>query len=140
MADELTDAQIDVLRRYGAEREVAAGDVLFSPGDASYDLVVVLEGVVDVIGGTRDQPVVVVSQGPRRFIGEFGMLTGQRAYMTARVREPGRVLSRHDVEHVVRAPVVAEIELDPGVARTVDAGGLAGRLPRSLARALRDVA
>lgn len=56
------------------------------------------------------------------------------------VREPGRVLSRHDVEHVVRAPVVAEVEVDPGVARTVDAGGLAGRLPRSLARALRDVA
>jgi thioredoxin reductase (NADPH) len=92
VADELTDDQIAILRRYGAEREVAAGDVLFRPGDATYDLVVVLEGAVDVIGGTRDQPVVAVSQGPRRFIGEFGILTGQRAYMTARVREPGRVL------------------------------------------------
>jgi hypothetical protein len=41
---------------------------------------------------------------------------------------------------VVRAPVLAEVELDPAVARTVDAGLLAGRLPRSLAKALSDAA
>ena len=39
---ELTDEQIDVLRRYGSERDVEAGDVLFRPGDAVYDLIVVL--------------------------------------------------------------------------------------------------
>jgi Mrp family chromosome partitioning ATPase len=56
------------------------------------------------------------------------------------VREPGRVLSRHDVESVVGAPVLAEIEADPAVARAVDAGLLRGRLPRSLERGLRDAA
>lgn len=56
------------------------------------------------------------------------------------VREPGRVLGRDDVERVVGAPVVAEIESDPAVARAVDAGLLTGRLPRSLERALRDAA
>src|SRR5919198_6367690 len=30
---ELSDEQIDVLRRHGTERDVAAGDVLFRPGD-----------------------------------------------------------------------------------------------------------
>lgn len=56
------------------------------------------------------------------------------------VREPGRVLGRDDVEHVVDAPVVAEVEVDPSVARAVDAGLLASpRLPRALSRALRDV-
>jgi pilus assembly protein CpaE len=57
------------------------------------------------------------------------------------VREPGRALGRDDIERVVGAPVVAEIEADPAVARAVDAGLLsAARLPRSIERALRHAA
>jgi hypothetical protein len=52
------------------------------------------------------------------------------------VTEVGRALSRHDVEEVVGVDVVAEVLIDPSVARAVDAGLLAGRLPRSLERAL----
>lgn len=55
------------------------------------------------------------------------------------VVEPGRALGRSDVENVVGAPVRAEIALDPAVARVVDAGMLATRLPRSLDRALRGI-
>ena len=55
------------------------------------------------------------------------------------VNEPGRVLSSDDVHEVVRAPVVAEIQLDPKVARLVDSGMLSGRLPHSL-DPLRDAA
>jgi thioredoxin reductase (NADPH) len=90
---ELTDEHIDVLRRHGSERDVAAGEILFRPGDDSYDFIIVLSGVVDIVGGTPDQPVVVVSHGPRRFIGEFNMITGQRTFLTARVREAGRILA-----------------------------------------------
>jgi hypothetical protein len=56
------------------------------------------------------------------------------------VTEPGRSLGRRDVENVIGALVRAEIELDPLVARAVDAGLLATRLPRGLHRALRDAA
>jgi hypothetical protein len=52
------------------------------------------------------------------------------------VEEPGRALRRHDVEHAAGAPVVAEVPWDPCVARAVDAGLLAGRLPRSVRGAL----
>jgi Flp pilus assembly CpaE family ATPase len=55
-----------------------------------------------------------------------------RASGVVLVTEPGRVLSRHDVEAAADAPVLAEIPLDPQVARRVDAGLLTGRLPRSL--------
>lgn len=48
------------------------------------------------------------------------------------VNEPGRALKKADVEHVTGSPVVAELEWDVSVARAVDAGLLAGRLPRSL--------
>jgi len=56
------------------------------------------------------------------------------------VREPGRALTTADVCAALGAPVVAEVEIDPEVARAVDAGLLMSRLPRSLARGLREVA
>lgn len=56
------------------------------------------------------------------------------------LREPGRTMGREDVETVVGAPVVADIAVDPSVARAVDAGVLARRVPRALARSLRAAA
>jgi len=56
------------------------------------------------------------------------------------VTEPGRALGRLDVEQVLAVPVRAEVPLDPAIARAVDAGLTAGRLPRLVERALRDAA
>jgi MinD-like ATPase involved in chromosome partitioning or flagellar assembly len=56
------------------------------------------------------------------------------------VAEPGRALDAEDVEAVVGVPVVARVVWDPAVARAVDAGLLAARLPRRLERALRSAA
>ena len=65
---------------------------------------------------------------------------GLPAHGVVLVREPGRVLTAKDIEDVLRLPVRAEIEVDPAVARAVDAGLLAGRLPRLLERSLRGAA
>ena len=60
------------------------------------------------------------------------------------VGEPGRALTARDIERSVGAPVVAELHYDPAVARAVDAGLLAARLPatlsHTLSRALRKAA
>ncbi|MEA2685773.1 MAG: hypothetical protein QOE93_968 [Actinomycetota bacterium] len=56
------------------------------------------------------------------------------------VNEPGRALTRRDIEEVLGVPVRAEIDYDPAVARAVDAGLLAGRVPRALEKALREAA
>jgi hypothetical protein len=56
------------------------------------------------------------------------------------VEEPGRALRARDVEAAIDAPVVATIALDPAVARAVDAGLLAARLPRLIQRELRNAA
>lgn len=53
------------------------------------------------------------------------------------VAEPGRSLDRRDVAQVLGAPVRAVVEADPVVARAVDAGLLATRLPATLRRSLR---
>ncbi len=56
------------------------------------------------------------------------------------VEEPGRALSSRDVEYAVGAPVEATVSVDPAIARAVDAGLLASRLPRVISRELRRVA
>jgi hypothetical protein len=56
------------------------------------------------------------------------------------VDEPGRGLGPRDIEHAIGAPVDAVVSVDPSVARAVDAGLLASRLPRVMTRALRSVA
>lgn len=56
------------------------------------------------------------------------------------VNEPNRALGRRDIEEVLGVPVRAEIDYDPSIARAVDAGLLAGRVPRALEKALREAA
>jgi thioredoxin reductase (NADPH) len=89
----LRGPQLDVLRPYGTEQETTGGDVLFAEGDGTYDLLVVLAGEVQVVErfGQPDQ-AVISSYGPGEFPGEMGMLTGQRAYLTAVASAPGKVL------------------------------------------------
>jgi len=56
------------------------------------------------------------------------------------VRERERALARTDVEEVLGVPVQAQVDVDPAVARAVDAGLLGRRLPRTLERCLRGAA
>jgi hypothetical protein len=56
------------------------------------------------------------------------------------VDEPGRALTSTDLERALGVGVIAEVRLDPAVARAVDAGLLIARLPRSLSLSLRTAA
>src|SRR5512133_783063 len=90
----LDAAQLGMLRRYGSERDVAAGDVLFADGDKTYDLIVLLAGTADIIEGYGHPGAsVVASYGTSEFLGEIGMLTGQRAFLSAVATSAGRVLA-----------------------------------------------
>src|SRR6195256_2388479 len=96
----LSGPQLDVLRRYGAEQRVAMGDVLVRDGDETYDLIVLLEGEARIVEHyAQPDEFVIVTYGPSEFMGEIGLLTGQRAYLTAVVSAPGRIL-RIAVEQV----------------------------------------
>ena len=106
----LDAGQLDILGRYGSERAVADGAVLFAEGAATYDLTVVLQGAADVIAG-YGQPgaTVVASVGPGEFLGEMGLITGQRAYLSAMATSPGRVL---EVPVAQLCPLMAQ---EPGL-------------------------
>jgi hypothetical protein len=56
------------------------------------------------------------------------------------VREHGRSIDRFAVADLVGAPVIAQIDHDPAIARAVDAGKLVRRTPRPLTRQLRSLA
>lgn len=90
----LTDEQIGMLSGYGERRRTKQDELLFREGDERYDFFVVLEGKVAVVAGygSNDERVLAV-HGPGRFLGELGLLTGQAAFFTAVVREPGEVLA-----------------------------------------------
>jgi len=82
-----------VLRGYGSEHDVAAGDVLFADGDEAYDMIVLLAGTADIVEGYGHPGAsAVASYGPSEFLGEIGMLTGQRAFLSAVATSDGRVL------------------------------------------------
>jgi hypothetical protein len=49
------------------------------------------------------------------------------------VHEKGRSLNAQDIEAVLGLPVLAVVDRDPAIARAIDAGLLATRLPRKLA-------
>jgi thioredoxin reductase (NADPH) len=86
--------QLEVLRRFGIERDVSAGEVLFADGDESYDLIVMLDGTAEILQGYGRPVAVAIAEYSRsQFLGEIGMLTGQRAYLTAVAISAGRVLA-----------------------------------------------
>ena len=99
--------------------------------------------------GTRPLPASFVEQCPQRW------LVTRACYLSLRragrlgvsptgvvlVDEPGHALRPRDIETAVRAPIVATVDWDIRVNRSVDTGLLlGGRLPRSFHRAIARVA
>jgi thioredoxin reductase/CRP-like cAMP-binding protein len=89
----LSEPQLQTLAVHGQRRQARPGDVLYREGDERCDFFVVLEGKVAIIDGFGAAGRVVAVHGPRRFLGELGLLTGQAAFLTAVAVEPGEVLA-----------------------------------------------
>lgn len=89
----LTEQQLGRLETYGRAEDLEVGDTLFATGDASYDLMVIESGAVEL---TRDATpgspeAKVIRFGAGDFVGELGLLTGQATFLTGRMIEAGRV-------------------------------------------------
>jgi CRP-like cAMP-binding protein len=88
----LTDEQLATLKSYGVTEQTSVGQVLATAGDLTYDLMVVLEGQVecsDIHDGRRR---ALLLHGPRDFIAELDLLTGQRLYATFVVTRAGSIM------------------------------------------------
>jgi thioredoxin reductase (NADPH) len=88
----LDGSELAVLEALGTRRTTAVSEYLFREGDASVDFYVILSGAVDVAVHGEGDERILVRHGPGQFAGELNLLTGQRAYVSARVVEDGEVL------------------------------------------------
>jgi thioredoxin reductase (NADPH) len=117
----LTETQLTRLSSYGIPTETTVGEVIFRVGDATYDLVVIEAGEVEVVReATADAPEAVIAvHGAGRFLGELSLLTGQTVYLTARVTQRGRIF-RITPERF-RQIMAADSELSAILLRTFEA-------------------
>src|SRR3954449_3592896 len=90
----LEETRLRELEARGERRPTTRGDVLIAEGEAEDTFYVLLSGRVAVIEalGTPDQRVARL-HGPGRFLGELGVLTGQPAFLSDVVVDPGEVLA-----------------------------------------------
>jgi Cyclic nucleotide-binding domain len=88
----LTDEQYGLLAKHGQVRSIEAGELLFREGDATYDVMVLIEGSVMVVIGSGDAERELAIQRPRDLMVELNILTGERVQATGVVREAGSVL------------------------------------------------
>src|ERR687890_827892 len=119
-APTLGEDQIEILGRYGQTRETEAGQILFRAGDPSNDFIVVLEGEVEMVDDFAGEARTIGVFRAGRFLGELPMLTGQGLYLSAVVRQGGRILamSRERLKEVVTEdPNLSDIILKAFLAR-----------------------
>jgi thioredoxin reductase (NADPH) len=119
---QLSAAQFDRMTAYGVAQPVQLGDIVFQPGDVDYDLILVESGWIEIISpATGEEPESVVARyGPGGFLGELNFLTGQTAYLMARVTEAGRIhrITRAQFRRVMAAePDLSDILLRTFLAR-----------------------
>ncbi len=88
----LTEPQRARLRALGKVRAVSPGEVLFREGEPGYDFFAIESGAVAIVQGYEQEDRVVVVHGKHQFLGELGLLTGSRVYLSAVVRDGGEVI------------------------------------------------
>ncbi|HTR75555.1 MAG TPA: FAD-dependent oxidoreductase [Solirubrobacterales bacterium] len=100
----LDAAQMATMAAAGRTVAVEPGQILFSPGDLDYQLIVVVSGGVEVLDAAgTERETVLVTYGPRQFAGELNLITMEPALLTARVTEAGEAIlvSREALRTVV---------------------------------------
>jgi thioredoxin reductase (NADPH) len=88
----LTDEQITLLSHYGVTQSTVAGQVLFREGDRHYDFIVILSGAVTVVDHQAGLERDLATGRPGDFVAELSILTGERLFTTAVVKEAGSIL------------------------------------------------
>ena len=115
---DLTDEEIDRLRRFGEVGRYGPGDYLVHAGQTGLGMFVILSGRVNVSrrdGLGHDLPMV--SYRPRHFVAEVGQLSGRASFIDARA--VGEVEALAIPPSGLRGLVIAEAELGERIMRAL---------------------
>src|SRR5438552_18317563 len=88
----LSASQINRIRSCSRSRHVAAGEILFEPGDENVPFYVLLSGRMEIMLPDLTGEHLIAKHGPGEFTGEMAMISGQRCLVRGRVTEPGEFL------------------------------------------------
>ncbi|MFL5905976.1 MAG: FAD-dependent oxidoreductase [Solirubrobacterales bacterium] len=88
----LDDSQLEHFRGLGRVRRVEPGDVLFAEGEQGGSFFIMQSGAVAIVEDYRGKNRLIAIHGERRFLGELGLLVGQRLYLTGVIRDAGEVI------------------------------------------------
>jgi thioredoxin reductase (NADPH) len=88
----LSQQQVERVRAHSRVRNVAAGDILFTPGDTNVPFFVLLTGLLEIVQPTCRGERLITTHEPGSFTGELTMISGQRSLVMGRVREAGEFL------------------------------------------------
>jgi thioredoxin reductase (NADPH) len=84
----LSISQIDRIRSSGRSRQVAAGEILFEPGDENVPFYVLLSGRMEIVQPGLAGEHLIAKHGPGEFTGELTMISGRRCLARAAQRNP----------------------------------------------------
>src|SRR5580704_5766999 len=88
----LSVSQIARIHSCSRSRHVAAGDILFEPGDENVPFFVLLSGGLEIVQPDLVGEHEIIRHGPGEFTGEMTMISGRRSLVRGRVTEPGEFL------------------------------------------------
>jgi len=106
----LTQAGRDTLLKHSVEKRYSTGEPLWSAGDRSEGIALVLEGKVRIVRVSGARQMVVHSGGPGDTLGEVPFFTGACYPATAIATEPTRCL------FLTHAAVTEAMRVDPKLA------------------------
>jgi len=105
------------LRRFGAPRRYAAGEVIFKAGEPGHGVMLVVSGHVVITHGQGDGRREVVTHGPGAFMGELAQLTGRPTLVDAHAADAVEVVAI--APERLRALMIAEAELGERIMRAL---------------------
>ena len=106
----LTPTGRDTLLKHSVEKRFSTGDRLWSAGDSSEGIALVLEGKVRIVRASGGRQIVIHSGGPGSTLGEVPFFTGGCYPATAVAAEPTRCL------FLTHAAVTEAMAADPRLA------------------------
>ncbi|MGD0678250.1 MAG: FAD-dependent oxidoreductase [Polyangiaceae bacterium] len=88
----LNDAQLQRIARYGEQRHVPAGEILYDQGTSALGIHVVLSGAVEIVRPGILGENLITTQRAGEFTGEVNVLAGRRALVRALMVQDGDVV------------------------------------------------
>jgi len=111
----LSEAEFELLSRYGERRHFKAGDILFRQGDRHISMYVNLSGSMEIERASALGTVILGTHGPGMFTGEIGTLAGRAAVATGRVVTDSEMIVIS--EESLRTLVISEAALSETIMR-----------------------